>query len=146
ESNDKFGRSLAAGDFNNDGFADLVIGIPFDDIGGNSWGGSILRLNGTPKGLTAADNLFLNELYDINNTILFGYAISVLDFNGDGFSDLVVGASNSSVNGTNKAGAVFTYTNLTNGTFSINYQKWHQGGNGLADSVEAFDSFGEAFP
>jgi hypothetical protein len=30
---DSFGRTLITGDYNNDGWADLVIGVPFEDIG-----------------------------------------------------------------------------------------------------------------
>ena len=34
EANDGFGSVLAVGDFNNDGFDDLAIGSPDEDLGG----------------------------------------------------------------------------------------------------------------
>ena len=36
ESRDSFGWSLAAGDFNNNGFDDLAAGAPFETVGTNS--------------------------------------------------------------------------------------------------------------
>ena len=33
EPGELFGSSLGVGDFNNDGFADLAIGAPFEDVG-----------------------------------------------------------------------------------------------------------------
>ena len=46
EDADVFGWSLAAGDFSNDGFDDLVIGIPFEDIGAIENAGAVQILAG----------------------------------------------------------------------------------------------------
>lgn len=46
EPGDRFGHAMTAGDFNQDGFDDLAIGAP-----GNSTGGSVTLIPGSPTGL-----------------------------------------------------------------------------------------------
>jgi hypothetical protein len=50
---DAFGSHLKAGDFNNDGFADLAIGVPGEDVGGVINAGTVNILYGSAIGLTA---------------------------------------------------------------------------------------------
>ncbi|MBD2683273.1 MULTISPECIES: FG-GAP repeat protein [Nostoc] len=52
-ASDGFGSSLKAGDFNNDGFADLAIGVPGEDVGLISNAGTVNILYGSATGLTA---------------------------------------------------------------------------------------------
>ena len=52
ESDDAFGHALAAGDFDNDGFADLAVGVPFESIGSSIAVGAVNVLYGTPTGLS----------------------------------------------------------------------------------------------
>jgi hypothetical protein len=53
ETGDSFGLSLAAGDFNDDGYMDLAIGVPYEDLEPIEDAGSIRILNGSAVGLTA---------------------------------------------------------------------------------------------
>src|SRR6266498_5540440 len=46
EAGDFFGASLAAGDFNNDGFAELAIGAPVEALGSIVGAGSVNVLHG----------------------------------------------------------------------------------------------------
>jgi len=61
EPDDQFGSSLAAGDFNDDGFDEIVIGVPREDIGSVSNAGAIQILLGTADGVAEAGNVFLDR-------------------------------------------------------------------------------------
>jgi hypothetical protein len=53
EAGDWLGRVSAAGDWNNDGFDDLAIGVPFEDLPGGGNSGAVEVLYGTAAGLQA---------------------------------------------------------------------------------------------
>ncbi|HEY8154077.1 MAG TPA: hypothetical protein VII72_08125 [Myxococcota bacterium] len=107
ETGDLFGSALAAGDFNDDNFSDLAIGVPGEGlvIDGverlNS--GRIVVIYGSPAGLTATDPsrpaaqaFILRE--DIAGSLeleggeQLGFSLAWGDFNGDGIGDLAAGA------------------------------------------------------
>jgi FG-GAP repeat len=52
EAGDSFGFALASGDFNNDGFADLAVGVPGEDVGNIRDGGAVNVLYGSASKLT----------------------------------------------------------------------------------------------
>src|SRR5206468_7203763 len=53
EVGDEFGASLAAGDFNGDGFDDLAVGVLFEDIGSIIDAGAVNVIYGSSSGLSA---------------------------------------------------------------------------------------------
>jgi len=53
ESDDDFGRTLVAGDFNGDGRDDLAIGVPYEDIDGEVNAGAVNVVYGSGSGLAA---------------------------------------------------------------------------------------------
>src|SRR5439155_13899176 len=101
---------LAAGDFNGDGFSDLAIGVPGEDVtfqntNYQDWG-AIDVIYGSPVGLTTTDSsvpapqtfnlsqhYFLRDGHAAAGARL-GQALAWGDFNGDGAGDLVIGAPN----------------------------------------------------
>ncbi|OEV25562.1 hypothetical protein AN219_25635, partial [Streptomyces nanshensis] len=47
EEGDEFGKALAAGDVNGDGYADIAVGVPGEDIGSGASGkdaGAVVQL------------------------------------------------------------------------------------------------------
>ena len=90
ETNDGFGTTIAIGDFNGDGYDDLAVGAPNEDVGGYRNNGTVRVIYGTSDGLAKANNVILYG-DDIDEYDHFGYALTVGDFNGDGYDDLAVG-------------------------------------------------------
>jgi hypothetical protein len=147
ETADQFGAALAAGDFNGDGFGDLVIGVPNEDLGNLFDAGSINILYGRSIGLNAAGNQVLNlNVGGVAGTAAvgdrFGSSITAGDFNGDGRDDLVVGVPFADVGASDDAGAFSVLYGTTNGISPIGSQYWHQDIGSVPDLAEAGDEFG----
>ena len=141
-------------DFNGDGYADLAIGVPregvFYDGAVRTDAGAVNILYGTGNGLDATgDQIFTQN--DISNAIpeaqdVFGQALAAADFDGNGCTDLAVGVPSESIGTTDDAGAVYVFygTPFVDGLDTFYVQTWYQGSSDILDSVEAYDSFGEA--
>jgi hypothetical protein len=96
EAGDRFAHSLATGDFDGDRVADLVVGVPFEDIGSVVNAGMFHLLYGGPDGLSATGSQAFDQSLptvegsaDTNDH--FGRALAAGDFDGDEVSDLAVG-------------------------------------------------------
>jgi hypothetical protein len=118
EQGDGFGSSLAHGDFNGDGYADLAVGIPGEDVGTKADSGAVAVIYGSSVGLKASaagdgtgrtDQLWHQNVADVDETAeagdSFGHSVAAGDVNGDGYDDLVVGVPDES-QGTIDSGAV----------------------------------------
>jgi FG-GAP repeat/FlgD Ig-like domain len=102
---DELGFSVAtAGDVNGDGFADIVVGAPFSDVGGTSAGQATVYFGGGLADATAD-----LTLTGADPNALLGWSVGTAgDANGDGFADVLVGAVTSAVGGSN-AGEAMIY-------------------------------------
>ena len=58
---DRFGESWTAGDFNEDGYDDLAIGIPGDNLPGANDAGRVQVLFGSDDGLSATGQQLLQD-------------------------------------------------------------------------------------
>ncbi|MEL6477964.1 MAG: hypothetical protein AAFR17_11615 [Pseudomonadota bacterium] len=105
----------SAGDVNDDGRDDLLIGAPFDNVDANRGQATLLFGQSSFAAditlpLTPSEGYILNGFSD-NDFENFGVAVSGAgDFNGDGIDDIVIGANNSdpqSAAGDGNEGAAF---------------------------------------
>ena len=149
EADDLFGLALASGDFNEDGFDDLAIGVPYEDIGDTMDAGAVNVLYGSDDGLTSeGDQLWSQDSDGIEGVAeandRFGFALTTGDFNHDGFDDLAVGVDLENIGDTLDAGAVNIIYGSGDGLTSEGDQLWHQDSDGIEGVAEAGDEFGEA--
>ncbi|MBN2833437.1 MAG: FG-GAP repeat protein, partial [Candidatus Delongbacteria bacterium] len=129
---DRSGYSVSsAGDVNGDGLADIIIGARFADPNGNDLAGESYVVFGKASGLTSS--LDLSDLDGYNGFIIngidqddrSGYSVSSAgDVNGDGYSDIIIGARFADPNGNDLAGesyVIFGFSNPTseNNSFTL---------------------------
>jgi FG-GAP repeat len=149
EAGDNFGSALATGDFNQDGFADLAIGVPDEDFGAIQGGGAVNVLYGTPTGLSGTGSqLFTQDSPGVGSAAeegdLFGLELAAGDFNDDGFADLAVGVPFESFGTISFAGGVnLLYGSAANLT-GVGSQLFNQNSPGVGSAAEALDFFGSA--
>jgi VCBS repeat-containing protein len=115
DERDRSGSSVSnAGDINGDGFDDLIIGARYADPNGQNGAGSSYVVFGNSSGFDTQFNL--SSLNGSNGFVINGInpfdnsgssVSSALDINGDGFNDLIIGASNADPNGQNGAGSSY---------------------------------------
>ncbi len=148
EIDDRFGSTLAVGDFNGDGYDDLAIGVPGEDLGVQYDAGAVVVLYGSKNGLRPAKNQFwhqssegmLGDGAELGDQ--FGAAITAGDFNNDGFWDLAIGSPGEDIDGIEDAGVVHILYGTANGLRVTNSQLLQQGANGALDAAEEGDRFG----
>ena len=139
EADDLFGSALATGDFNRDGYIDLAIGTPGEQIG-TIKAGAIAVFNGSSTGLNQARGFDQNDIgqQDLAGD-LFGKSLAAGDFNGDGYTDLAVGVPGKVIGGA-RSGQV-TVLKGGSGGLAFGWVVDQRGANG---ANEAGDLFGDA--
>jgi hypothetical protein len=149
ETDDLFGWSLASGDFDGDGFDDLTIGVPLEDIAALENAGAIQVMYGSPGGLSSSgDQVFHQESSGMNDTSepndLFGWSLASGDFDDDGFDDAAVGVLEETVGAADEAGALHIIYGTSGGLSSAGDRVFHQDSPGMNDTAEHPDQLGGA--
>jgi hypothetical protein len=142
------GASLQA-DFNNDGFADLAVGVPFEDVGDkfdagavNVLYGSASRLTGTGSQIFSQDTAGVTDVAESEDR--FGYALAAGDFNHDGFADLAIGVAGEDVGDVLDAGAVNVLYGSAGKLTGAGSQIFSQDTPRVRGTSETSDGFGHA--
>jgi hypothetical protein len=143
QARDHFGKAVAAGDFNGDGWDDLAVGVP-GDLGD---AGVVNVLYGSKTGLTATgDHLWYQDAPGVPGVSQkgdqFGAALAVGYFNGDRYADLAVGAPGDTINGAKRAGVVIVLHGSASGLRGEGSQAWSQNSKGILGKARAGDRFG----
>jgi hypothetical protein len=115
-SSSNFGRSLAFGDINTDGKADILIGA--DTVAGVG-GGAYLFIAGS-NGISGTS--YSNASIGITGEVIngqFGQSLGMTDVNGDGYSDLIIGAGQVNSGAGTGQGAAYIF-NSTGTTINAN--------------------------
>ena len=134
EDGDQFGAALAAGDHNGDGFDDLAIGVPFENLSPLENLGILFALD---EGMThvlfgSGFGLSVNgrETYVQGQGFVsgvaengdgFGQRLAMGDVDGDGSDELIVGVPFEDIGSRDDAGAVFVLNRRDQSS-----QVWHQ--------------------
>ncbi len=134
-------------DFDGDGFADLAVGIPDEDLRGKVDPGAVQVLYGSQSGVTAHDQLWHQGRKGVKGAVEardeFGHEVASGDFDADGYSDLAIGIPRENIKGVSNAGAVQVLYGSADGLTASGDQVWHQNKPGVPGKNQKNDRFGE---
>jgi hypothetical protein len=148
------GAGAVRADFDGDGFSDLAIGIPNEDLGSLADAGAVQIVYGSSRGLVATGSqLFTQDTPDVldeaEQADRFGAALAGGDFDADGFADLAIGVPGEDRELANRIvirdhGAVNVLYGSAAGLTTAGNQLWSQSNPDIVDSAEPGDQYGSA--
>lgn len=146
---DLFGSALAVGDFNNDDYDDLAVGVPGKTVLDQPNAGWVTILYGDDRGLSGRGSIRIGQDSpgvdgEPGAGDWFGHSVTSGDFNGDGFDDVAVGAPGDDDAGASWAGSVTVLYGSASGVSGTGSAFVHQGTDGVLDDPEAGDELGWA--
>jgi hypothetical protein len=104
EDDDYFGDSIGVGDVTGDGYGDVVVGIPGEDIGTTAEAGAMVLLRGSASGLTGTGSQSLDQSSALvpgsaETKDYFADSVALLNLNGTGPLEAIVGSPGEEVAG-----------------------------------------------
>jgi hypothetical protein len=154
EEGDRFGDSLAAGNFGKGARADLAVGVNFEDVGDVVDAGGVNVIYGTARGLSAkGDQFWTQDSPGVQEEAEpppteedfgegFGYLLFAADFGRTPFADLAITVPGESVGEVTQAGAVNALYGSPGGLTARGDQLWSQDSPGIKGRAEELDVFG----
>ncbi len=144
------GNALASGDFDDDGYDDLAIGLRGQVVAGQNTAGAVMVVYGTAAGLAAPGA----RVFDRSNDGLtfaprqddrYGWAVAAGDFDDDGYDELAVGVPNATCpNGTDRGGGVVVLAGSAAGVVTSATRIWRPGVLGIQGNCATTAGFGSA--
>ncbi|MEU9625418.1 VCBS repeat-containing protein [Streptomyces luteogriseus] len=95
ETGDVFGADSAYADFNGDGYDDLAVSAPMEDVGSDKDGGAVAILWGSAQGITGKGVSIADAAPTKHDR--WGRNLAAGDFDGDGKADLAVGNTSNTI-------------------------------------------------
>jgi len=140
---DRFGTTVAAADLDNDGYTDLLVGTPYEDISGQADSGLAQVIWGSSGGLGKGKASTQLTQDSFGRTITagdqLGFAIDASNKLGADLPMVAVGVPGGNVSGQNDAGWVGFLTAGLNDPRAVDQES-----AGIPGAAEAGDRFGEA--
>lgn len=148
ETGDNFGTALAAGQFDNDPYVDLAIGVPGQTINGSVAAGAVQILYGTDEGIDTPrntiwhqDRVEIDQVAEPNDR--FGQSLTAGDLQGiNDLDDLVIGAPGEDLGILPDVGVVHLLESNADGVSGVNAQVYRPADFGLVE--HAGEQFGAA--
>jgi FG-GAP repeat/FG-GAP-like repeat len=144
EAGDRFGAAVAVTDANGDGYADLVVGIPGEDLTTGADAGLVTVVRGSAAGFAAG----VNTAKGTAASTAYGKSLAAADFTGDGKADVAIGATDAVALRTGPLTTSAASTTVMTGAMGGRAPVLATGdfdGDGLADLAVAYYTIGTPF-